>query len=152
MLLRISIFLLINTAALGIGGIFTNSGVISDWYQDLLKAPLTPPGWFFGVAWTMIMVFLAIYMAYAWESVKNKPRLIGLFTLQFVLNVLWNPIFFYFQNVILGLITIAFLTILVTWMMFSFKKELGGKALLLFPYIIWLIIATYLNAYILVMN
>jgi benzodiazapine receptor len=152
MLLRFSLFLLINSAALGVGGIFTNTGVNSDWYYNLDKAPWTPPGWFFGVAWTSIMICLAIYMAYAWKAVKNKPSLATIFIVQIVLNILWNPVFFYFQNVVLGLITITSLTILIGWMMFIFKKEMGTKTLLLFPYFIWLIIATSLNAYILLMN
>ena len=91
MALRIILFLVINFTALVIGGIFTNSGVPSEWYQSLNKAPWTPPGWFFGAAWTTIMICFSVYMAYATEIVRTKKTLIVLFSVQWVLNVLWNP-------------------------------------------------------------
>jgi benzodiazapine receptor len=152
MILRVLIFLIINSAALGIGGIFTNSGVTSSWYLDLTKAPWTPAGWVFGVVWTSIMVLLAIYMAYLYKRVKNKSLLITLFTIQFILNVIWNPIFFYFQDVKLGLLTISSLTVLIGWFILFYRKKMRAKSLLLLPYFVWLLIATSLNAYILINN
>ena len=41
MVLRIIIFLLINFTGLFSGGLFTQEGVPSDWYQNLNKAPWT---------------------------------------------------------------------------------------------------------------
>ena len=99
MIKRILVFLLINFAALAIGSLFTNTGVSSDWYQNLNQAPWTPPGWVFGAAWTFIMVCFAIYMAFLWDKFTNKSTLIALFSLQWILNVSWNPIFFKFQFV-----------------------------------------------------
>ena len=58
MIKRLFVFLLINFGALALGGLFTSDGVISDWYEQLNKAPWTPPGWVFGAAWTTIMVCL----------------------------------------------------------------------------------------------
>lgn len=63
MIARIALFLVLNFAALGIGGLFSGQGVPSDWYTGLNKAPWTPPGWVFGSAWTIIMICFAIYMA-----------------------------------------------------------------------------------------
>ncbi|HRP59901.1 MAG TPA: tryptophan-rich sensory protein, partial [Vicingus sp.] len=91
---KIIIFLLLNFAALGLGSLFTSGAVTGDWYQQLNKAPWTPPGWVFGAAWTSIMVCFAIYMAYAWQSSTNKNTLITLFIIQWILNVSWNPLFF----------------------------------------------------------
>ena len=61
MILRTIIFLLINFAGLFIGGLFTGEGVPSDWYQNLNKAPWTPPGWVFGFAWTTIMICFSLF-------------------------------------------------------------------------------------------
>ena len=152
MVWRIIIFLLINFAALGIGSIFTNSGVESDWYQQLQKAPWTPPGWFFGVAWTSIMIFFAIYMASAWKSFAHKNKLITLFSIQWILNVAWNPVFFHFHMVTGGLIVITALTILMGIFLFGYYNELGNKSWFVVPYFAWLCVATSLNAYILVNN
>jgi translocator protein len=152
MVRRIIIFIFLNFAALAIGGLFTKDGVTSDWYINLAKAPWTPPGWVFGAAWTTIMVCFSLYMAYLWPLVEIRKKLVGLFTLQWILNVSWNPCFFYFHEVALALILISSLTLLVAYFTLSYRPVLKGKSPLLLPYLVWLLIATSLNAYILVYN
>lgn len=152
MIYRLIIFLLINFAALAIGSYFTSKGVSSDWYEELAKAPWTPPGWFFGFAWTSIMVLFSIYMALLWPEMFHKKLLITLFSLQWVLNVIWNPTFFYFNNMLAGLFIIVMLTLLVGFILFMYWPELKYKSLLLLPYFVWLVIATSLNGYTLLKN
>jgi len=142
------LFLVLNFGALGIGSIFTNKGVVSDWYQNLSKAPWTPPGWVFGAAWTTIMICFAFYIAYLWPQVDNRRVLLILFVLQWLLNVSWNPVFFYYHNVRLGLLIIVALTFLVGYFMLKFWPDLGVKSTLILPYFLWLLIATSLNAYV----
>ncbi|MFT7613213.1 MAG: benzodiazapine receptor [Parvicellaceae bacterium] len=152
MIKKILLFLVLNFSALGIGGLFTGKGVPSDWYQNLNQAPWTPPGWMFGAAWTLIMICFAVYMAYLLSAKTNRKKVIFLFAIQWVLNVAWNPLFFHYQAVLAGLITISLLTILVAYFLFNHKKELKTKSWLIAPYFIWLLIATSLNAYILLYN
>ncbi len=152
MIYRLIIFLALNFAALAIGGLFTSKGVPSDWYINIAKAPWTPPGWVFGFAWTVIMVCLGIYMAYAWPVIENKKLLICLYAVQWILNVGWNPTFFYYHNVLAGLLIISVLTALVGFILFFYWPELKLKSALIAPYLIWLLIATSLNSYILLKN
>ncbi|TSJ42039.1 TspO/MBR family protein [Fluviicola chungangensis] len=147
MIFKTILFLVVNFVALGIGGIFTEKGVVSEWYLSLNKAPWTPPGWVFGAAWTTIMICFAIYMAFALEKVKNRKALIALFSIQWVLNVAWNPVFFYFHHLSGGLILIGALTLLIAVLLFRYGPVLGFKSILLVPYFLWLLIATSLNAY-----
>ena len=152
MIKRILLFLVLNFTALGIGGMFTGAGVPSDWYQNLNKAPWTPPGWMFGAAWTLIMVCFAIYMAYLLKAHVDKKRIVLLFSIQWILNVAWNPLFFYSQNIMAGMICITTLTLLIAYLFFHFWKDLRFKSIFLAPYLVWLLIATSLNAYILIFN
>lgn len=152
MLLKILIFLVINFAALGIGSYFTSTAVTAEWYQNLNKAPWTPPGWFFGFAWTSIMILFAVFMAYAWQLNINRNLLIALFMIQWILNVAWNPVFFKYHQVAFGLFIIVLLTLLMGYFFFAYFGQLKTKTLWVLPYFIWLIIATSLNAYILVKN
>lgn len=152
MTLRIIFFLLLNFGALAIGGIFTGKGVPSEWYVNLVKAPWTPPGWMFGFAWTTIMICFAIFMSFAYPVCENKSFLIILYSLQWILNISWNPLFFYYQNTMLSMIVIALLTILMGIFMLFYWAETGYKTILVLPYFIWLIIASSLNAYILLKN
>ena len=152
MVYRLILFLVINFGALAVGGIFTSAGVSSSWYENIQKAPWTPPGWVFGAAWTSIMIFFSIYLATAWPKIENKKILIGLFTLQWMLNVGWNPIFFYYQNMLLGLAVILLLTFLIGFILMFYWKEVKFISLFILPYFVWLIIATSLNWYILLKN
>jgi translocator protein len=152
MFVRIIIFLAVNFGALVIGGIFTEKGVVSEWYLSLDKAPWTPPGWVFGAAWTTIMVCFSIYMAFIYGITHDKKTLLTLFIIQWVLNVSWNPVFFHFQNVAAGLVIITALTIVVGAFLFRYGAAMKLKSLLILPYFLWLLIATSLNAYILIRN
>ncbi len=152
MLQRTLIFLLLNFLALWIGGLFTSSGVSSDWYLAVNKAPWTPPDWVFGAAWTSIMIAFAFYMAWLWPLYSNTKVLIVLFALQWILNVAWNPLFFYMHMVAMALLFIASLTVLLSYMLVNFYPILEVRSLALVPYVVWLFIATSLNAYILFKN
>jgi len=152
MVVRIIIFLVINFSALAIGGLATSEGVSSTWYAQLDKAPWTPPGWVFGTAWTIIMICFSIYLALLWSKVDNKKHLILLFSIQWILNVAWNPAFFYFHLVGLGIVILSALLYVVWYFLFKYSKIMKSNSLLIFPYFIWLIIAASLNAYIFFMN
>lgn len=152
MFYRLIIFLALNFAALAIGGLFTSKGVPSDWYAGIAKAPWTPPGWVFGTAWTTIMICFGVYMAYLWPVIENKNILIYLYVVQWMLNVGWNPTFFYYHNVFAGLVLISGLTALIGFFLFFYWPELKLKSVLILPYFIWLLIATSLNGYIFLKN
>ena len=152
MWLKIIGFLFINFGALALGGIFAGSGAGSNWYAELNKAPWTPPGWVFGFAWTTIMLCFSVYMATLYAKTKSVNTVIILYAIQWMLNVAWNPIFFHLHNPIIGLIVIVALTSLVTYFLFRYRSSQKGFSLLLLPYVIWLFIATSLNAYVVFMN
>jgi tryptophan-rich sensory protein len=152
MWLKINGFLFLNFGALALGGLFAGSGAGSNWYAELNKAPWTPPGWVFGFAWTTIMLCFSVYMATLYAKTKSVKTVIILYAIQWMLNVAWNPIFFHLHNPIIGLIVIVALTSLVTYFLFRYRSSQKGFSLLLLPYVIWLFIATSLNAYVVFMN
>ena len=137
-------FGLVNALALYLGGRFTGPGVQSDWYQGLSQAPWTPPGWVFGVAWTVVMVGLTVFMV----RVPRTRRLVAVFALQWALNIAWNPVFFAWRAPWAGLVVIVALAGTVVAL-----ARLGGRqAVWLVPYLVWLAIATSLNAWIALFN
>ncbi|NDH69532.1 MAG: tryptophan-rich sensory protein, partial [Gammaproteobacteria bacterium] len=47
--MRLLLFFVLNFGALYVGALLMNgSPATNEWYQQLDKAPWTPPGWFFG--------------------------------------------------------------------------------------------------------
>ena len=75
-----------------------------------------------------------------------------MFCVQMVLNIVWTPIFFWKKmiNVALVDIVLLWICILITIILFHQKSPLA--AYLLIPYIVWVTLATYLNAYIVKYN
>jgi tryptophan-rich sensory protein len=147
------IFLLLNFLALAIGGQFTGIGVASEWYQTIKKAPWTPPGWVFGVAWTTIMICYAFYLKSLMENIKSQSKIIYiLYGIQWILNVIWNPIFFYLQYNVLALLVISSLQVLLIITFLRYFRIQNYYNLLLLPYLIWLFTAISLNAYIVIYN
>jgi len=152
MIKRFLLFLIINFSALAAGGLFTKAGVQSDWYENFNKAPWSPPGYMFGVAWSVVMICFAVYMALIFTKTEQKTKIIILFLIQWILNIGWNPIFFYFHKTTIALATIVTLTMIIGLFLVSFSSHLKWKSLWISPYLIWLIIATSLNAYIVFKN
>ena len=145
------IFLFINFSALGIGGLLMNDGPMTEWYINLNKAPWTPPGWVFSVAWTLIMISFSFYMTYLYTE-YNSTKVKTLFFIQVILNIGWNYLFFNQYLVSISLIAIIVLTLLIFYFFINYKKQLAIKSVLILPYLIWLCIATSLNAYIFLNN
>ena len=151
--IRFLIFLIANLSALAIGAWLMNEGPRTDWYLSLNKAPWTPAGWVFGVAWTIIMVLFSVYMTKVsfQHEFLNKKVLI-LYIDQWVLNVSWNYIFFNQHLTKLGLVVIALLWLLIGYFTFEYVKKVRWYTLFILPYLIWMTIATSLNAYIVLNN
>ena len=149
---RVIGFLALNFFILYLGSFLSQNGPNTDWYQTLNKAPWTPKGWVFGAAWTIIMVCFSFYFAYIFNKKERQRKGVILFILQAILNVIWNPLFFYFQHVSLALIDIILLFILISIIFLTFLNELRFKSILLVPYILWLLIAISLNLYIWLFN
>lgn len=145
------LFLIINFGGLAIGSWLMNNGPLTEWYTNLNQAPWSPPGFVFGIAWTIIMICFSIYLGRLFIK-AYRPKLIVIFLIQFILNVSWNYIFFNQHLVLFGLITIILLTALICYYYFQLSEKIRHYKFLLLPYIIWLCIATSLNLYILIHN
>ena len=150
-LLLFLMFSVINFGGLAFGSWLMDNGPLSNWYTNLNQAPWTPPGWIFGVAWTIIMLCFSVYLSKLFTVIKTK-QLITVYILQVILNVSWNFIFFNLHQVLFALMTIILLTVVIFYMFFKYKKTANNISFLLLPYMVWLLIATSLNAYILIYN
>ena len=146
------LFFIINFGGLALGNEFMGDAVTSSWYTNLNKAPWTPPGWVFGATWTVIMICFSIYLSYLF-SLRNSKFVIAVYSLAVILNVSWNYFFFNLQLTHIALANISALTLVILYFFISFGDDnLSKMKYLLLPYIVWLFIATSLNAYIVFNN
>ncbi|MCG8733885.1 TspO/MBR family protein [Tenacibaculum finnmarkense] len=151
--IRFLLFLVVNFLALAIGILLMKDGPRTDWYLSLNKAPWTPAGWVFGAAWSTIMLLFAFYMtklSFKFPFLDKKLTL--LFSVQWILNVGWNYFFFNQHLTVIGLVVITLLWLLIGYFTFKNLRELKGITLFILPYLIWMTIATSLNAYIVFYN
>lgn len=146
------LFLFLNFGGLALGNYLMNNGPVSEWYTSLNQAPWTPPGWVFGVAWTLIMICFSIYLVKLFQQ-QNSLRTWVIYGIALVLNISWNYVFFNIHLTAAGLINIILLTLVILYFFLNFKSLVPETwKLLLLPYIIWLFLATSLNTYIVIYN
>lgn len=140
----------------GIFGVFfTPHGNSHVWYNGLVKSGLTPPGWVFSVAWTILYFLLgwALYLIFIKVRKKlDKTRAYVLFAIQLGLNALWSYVFFGAHMPGLALIMLLGLFIASALMAREFDKVDRRAAYMVIPYLLWLMFAFYMNAYIVLMN
>lgn len=153
-MIRFLLFLVLNFGALAIGAMYISPGTSSDWYMELNKAQWSPPGWTFAVAWgiTMLSFTWFLYIISSKHKRFVMKHVYFAFVIQWILNVAWNPVFFYMHQPKVALILISALLLVMIWFCWYGFKKVGGWALLCVPYVAWLIIATSLNAYIAIHN
>lgn len=99
-----------------------------------------------------IMICFSFYMALLWPKLENKNMLLIHFALQWILNVAWNPVFFSWHQTKFALVLIVAFTLLIAYFLYTYWPALKLKSLLLLPYFLWLLIATSLNAFIVIKN
>jgi benzodiazapine receptor len=130
-----------------LSGRLANSGYGNRWFDALEKPALMPPGWAFGVAWTILYVMMALAFAIVLHArgAKGRGAAIALFLGQLLLNLAWSPIFFRAHQVgsALLLIIAIFLMAAATTVLFWRIRRFAG--VLLLPYLAWLAFASFLN-------
>ncbi|MBD5391630.1 tryptophan-rich sensory protein [bacterium] len=138
-----------------IGVMFTPRGMSDAWYNAMAKSVLTPDGWVFGVAWTLLyaMLGIALYLVMRRPRPKGaKVKPYSLFVIQMILNALWTYLFFGMHMMTAAFAVVVALVLVSIWMMRSFRPISRGASYLIWPYILWGIFAAYLNGMILYLN
>ena len=137
-----------------LSGYLSNSGFSNPWFEALRKPGFMPPGWVFGAVWTIlyILIGLSLAMLLHAKGAQKRERAIILFGLSLVLNFAWSPVFFGMHKVTVGLSLIAAMIVCLIGLIFALWKIRIVAALLLYPYLGWLMFASALNYKILELN
>lgn len=117
------------------------------WFQSLVKPAAQPESWVFGAAWTMLYLLIALALAIVLNARSARLRWIGvsLWCAQFLLNLIWSPLFFGAHQVTTAfyLIIVIFILSMATVIVFGRIRSLA--AWLMVPYLAWLCFAAILN-------
>ena len=129
-----------------VGGLASSNTADDIWYQELVKSPLNPPGYVFGIVWPILYLLMSISAFRTFNETKN------LFLIQLLFNAIWSWLFFAFQMPLIALLNIwllIYLNIKLNLKMF-YQDKLSG--FLFIPYLLWLLFASYLNLFIVINN
>lgn len=121
-------------------------------YNTLNKPPLSPPGFIFGIVWTILYILMGI--SYGILDTKNlmDEKINKIYYLQLIVNLIWPILFFVFKWRLFSAIWIILLVILVIKMIIDFYRKNKLSAYLQIPYLLWTIFATYLNIGVYLLN
>lgn len=137
-----------------IGIMFTPMGHSDVWYNALNQSVLTPAPWVFAAAWTILYTLLgiALFLIIRARTRFSKKKSYLLFITQMAFNALWSYLFFGLHMAGAAMMVVVLLLIFSIWMMRAFYPISRSAYVLVWPYIIWLLLATYLNGMILYLN
>jgi len=123
------------------------AGNESRWYVALAKPELTPPGWIFPVAWSVIYVLMgfALAMIVNARGARGRWPAVVLFAIGFALALVWMPLFFGAHKVGAALIVLAGMLLLGVATTVAFGRIRSAAAWLMVPYLVWVSFAGVLT-------
>ena len=125
----------------------------SVWYLNLQKPALAPPDWIFMPVWLILyFTMLCALFIYFYKPAEEKTKGYICFALQLLLNIIWSPAFFLMKNMVLALIVVILMEIFTFLTIKEFYKASKLAGIILIPYLLWILFATYLNAGYLFLN
>ncbi len=133
--------------AVGALGGFATATSVTTWYAELQKPFFNPPPWVFGPVWTTLYLLMGVSLFLVWRLPRTpkRNRALGWFAAQLVLNCAWSFLFFGAERPDLALVDIVLLDAAVLGTIRTFRGLSRTGALLLVPYLLWILFATLLN-------
>jgi translocator protein len=130
-----------------VSGVMAGSGEGNAWFAALAKPAAMPPGWVFPVAWTAlyILIGLALSLVIGARGAAGRGLAIGLFLVQFALNLAWSPAFFSAHRLGLAFAIILLMIVATIATILAFARIRRQAAVLMIPYLAWLCFAAWLN-------
>ena len=126
----------------------------STWFNTLNKPFLQPPQWIFQPVWIILYAtLLAALIIYSIKiTKKSKFRGYIFFITHMIFNLLWSPIFFILHKIGIALFIIFIVNITAILLIKEFFSISKTAGIILVPYLIWILFATYLNLQFYILN
>lgn len=130
-----------------VGSMFTSQGVDSEWYEQI-KPNITPPDYVFPIVWNILFFLIALSLYFAYTSAKSKKlrnKIMLVFGINFLLNILWSLFYFTLKNPAAAFIGLILLWLSILAMIYTTHRINKLSTYLLVPYLLWVSFAGILN-------
>jgi tryptophan-rich sensory protein len=124
-------------------------------FDEIVKPPLSPPGWLFPVVWTILYTLMGIasYIVYTSNKPKmQKNRALTYYAVQLGVNFFWSIIFFNLRAFLFAFFWLVLLWVLVLLTTIAFWRIKRLAGVLMIPYLLWVTFAGYLSYAIYLLN
>jgi len=124
-------------------------------YKTYKRPPLSPPSYLFGIVWPFLYMLIIISYGFVfWEWTKGNVS--GVLVLPFVINLVANGAFTYFQfklknNFLVAMDILLVLATIILTMVFVWPHY-HWVAFMQIPYLAWVTFATYLQFGVTILN
>jgi len=100
-------------------GILSSSSIS---YNNLIKPPLSPPGFIFPIVWSILYLLMGLsFLLY--RKNNNDLKTIKTYYLQLIINYFWTIFFFVLNLRLFSIFYTIFLIILVVYLLILFYKQ-----------------------------
>lgn len=141
--------------AVAFAGAAVTTANLSDWYNSIAKPELTPANWVFPIVWNLLFLMMGIAGWLVWRAaggLNEAGGVLSIFAAQLMLNFAWSVLFFGLHRPDLALAEVIVLDLAITATIVGFWWHSKLAALLLVPYLLWTLFATWLTAAIWLLN
>ena len=143
---RFIVSVLIPLAVGGLAGFLTQNS--REFYAALQKPPLSPPGYFFPIIWTVLYILIGIASFLVSQKGLEKDYVqdaLKYYAISLLLSFIWPLVFFRFE-----MLFAAFWVLVLLWLYTGiatakFYRISRPAGILMLPYWLWITFAGYLN-------
>jgi len=144
-LFRLALAVVLSYTTAGIGGALTDLG---PWYFSLRHPEWKPPDAAFGISWRTIFTLCAVSGWLAWQAADSRAkrsRVLVLFGINAVLNVVWSALYFKLQRPDWALLEVALLWLSIVALVVGLWRLSRWASGLILPYWVCVSLAAVLN-------
>ena len=122
-------------------------------YNMLVKPAFSPSSVIFPIVWTILYLLMGIaYFLIKKTKKEDTENESFLYYAQLFVNLVWPIIFFVLKWYFTSIVWILLLLVLVIPMVLHFYEKNKWAGILMIPYVLWILFATYLTIGVFILN